>query len=92
MFRGWLRHTWDCTSTIWQAIAETNRDSKQRPQPYTVFDVHPIRGPEGDKGQVSESDAQQEGRFWADIGWATRFSGDAQSNLVHSIMERHRGR
>lgn len=90
MFRGKLRHEWDQVSTIWQVIAESNRDREKSRQPYTVYDVHPIRGPNGDK--FAEPVEVQEGRFWADIGWATRFSGETQAKLVHAVMERQRGR
>jgi hypothetical protein len=43
MAEGRLRHAWDQTALLWVALAEPNRDPKQRSKPFTIFDVHPYR-------------------------------------------------
>ena len=40
------RHDWDAVSLIWATLANTARDPKQRPKPFSPSDVHPYRSAE----------------------------------------------
>ena len=81
MMTGRLKHTWDQFATIWQVIAETNRDSEKTPEPYSVYDVHPYRRKE-DVPQSQPSD----GGFWRRIQQARIFDKEGQAAVLQSLL------
>ena len=92
MAHGRLLHTWDQVSTIWQVLAESNRDSDKQRESYTVYDIHPFRDKDGRRKDQSVLKEQQDsGRFWSDIGLIASLSGD-KSHAISSVMERTRAR
>lgn len=42
MARGRAKLEWDQTALIWSLIANVNRDTTIRPEPFAVNDIHPF--------------------------------------------------
>jgi hypothetical protein len=46
------RELWDHTATLWPALVNPNRDTKEHPKPYTFFDIHPYRNADDYKPEL----------------------------------------
>lgn len=80
MFTGRSKYTWDHTATIWQVVAEVNRNGETRAEPFTVYDIHPYR-------KKAEMSGQQESSgFWTRIKQARMFDGDGRDAVISSLF------
>jgi hypothetical protein len=61
MYQGRATSDWDHTSVLWALIANVNRDEKQKPEPYTPYDIHPYR-------QQEQRRADEVSGFWTQVG------------------------
>lgn len=81
MMFGRLKHSWDQTATIWQVIAEVNRNSEQKPEPFSLYDIHPYR-----EKELEASASKNDGNFWRRVQQARYFGEQGQEAILKSIF------
>jgi hypothetical protein len=45
MAKAQMSADWDRTAVMWATVANANRDTKRKPEPFKPEDVHPFRKP-----------------------------------------------
>ena len=83
MFFARVTSEWDPPSAVWALIAETNRDSKQRPDPFTIYDIHPYR----EKEDGSAGGGKNGSGFWGRVNMIRSLPTDsAINNTITSLL------